>query len=52
MPMTKPRSAPARKVTAKRFASAIYWTGVALVSFFLLWAIAMVLWQAADRLHR
>jgi hypothetical protein len=51
MQMTKPRSGRARRETAKRFVSAVYWTGVALVSFFLLWAIAMVFWQAADRLH-
>lgn len=41
-----------RKTTAKTFVSAIHWIGMTIVLAFLLWAVAMLIWQAVEQLKQ
>ncbi len=46
------RASRKRKSFAQRLVSVIYWSGVMIVATFVLWALAMVIWQAVDQWHR
>ena len=46
------RASRKRKSFAQRLVSVIYWSGVTIVATFVLWALAMVIWQAVDQWHR
>ncbi len=47
--MIKARSIRYRKSTAKTFTATIHWVGLTIVVTFLLWAAAMVIWQAIQK---
>ena len=47
--IVKARSIRYRKSTTKNFTSAIQWIGLTIVGTFLLWTVAMVIWQATQK---
>jgi hypothetical protein len=44
-------SRQSRRQTGRDFVSTLYWIGGVLVCTFLLWAVAMVFWQALAAFH-